>query len=145
MVRVTKPGGRVLIVALGPPHKAEFLGFLMGALRAVVPGFAGLPVDPPPLQFQVADREVLRQRMTDAGLTDVRVETVIWRMEFTSATHFWDMVTNSNPIGPVLIADLTEDQRTEARQVLEGMLRERSGGSGPAILNTEINIGVGTK
>ena len=29
-----------------------------------------LLVSPPPLEFQVADREVLRQRLTDAGLTE---------------------------------------------------------------------------
>lgn len=145
MVRVTKPGGRVLIVALGHPQKAEFLGFFMGALQAVVPGFTGLPMDPPPPQFQVADPDVLRQRMTVAGLTDVQVETITWHMAFTSAAHFWDMVTNSNPIGAVLIADLTQEQRTEVLQVLEGMLRERSGGSGPAVLNTEVNIAIGTK
>jgi ubiquinone/menaquinone biosynthesis C-methylase UbiE len=31
MVRVTKPGGQVLIAALGPPQKAEFLGFFVAA------------------------------------------------------------------------------------------------------------------
>ena len=31
------------------------------------------------------------------------------------------------------------------RQVLDGMLRERSGGNGPAVLTAPLNIGVGTK
>ena len=30
-------------------------------------------------------------------------------------------------------------------QVLDGMLRERSGGNGPAVLTAPLNIGVGTK
>src|SRR6266508_4497351 len=38
MVRVTKPGGKVLIAALGPPQKAEFFGFFLAALTATVPG-----------------------------------------------------------------------------------------------------------
>jgi ubiquinone/menaquinone biosynthesis C-methylase UbiE len=145
LVRVTKPGGRVLIVAFGPPQKAEFLGFFLGAMHAAVPGFAGLPNDPPPLQFQVADPGKLRQHMTDTGLPDVRVETVTWHMEFQSATHFWNLVTNSNPVGAMLLADLTAEQRTGVRQVLDGMLRERSGGGPAAALNTEVNIGIGTK
>ncbi|MGH9176042.1 MAG: class I SAM-dependent methyltransferase [Vicinamibacterales bacterium] len=145
MARVTKPGGRVLIVAFGPPTKAEFLGFFLGALKAAVPGFTGLPMDPPPLPFQVADPEKLRLEMANAGVTDIHVETVNHGMEFQSATHMWDTVTSSNPIGAMLVADLTEEQRTAARQVLDGMLRERSGGSGPAVLNNEVNIGIGAK
>lgn len=145
LVRVTRPGGRALIVAFGPPQKAEFLTFFLGALRAAVPGFTGPPMDPPPLPFQVADPEKLRQELTDAGLTSVRVETTAWHMEFQSAGHFWDMVTNSNPIGAMLVADLTQEQKAEVQQVLDGMLRERSGGGPAAVLNTELNIAVGTK
>ncbi len=145
LVRVTKPGGRALIVAFGPPQKAEFLTFFIGAIKAAVPGFTGPPMDPPPLPFQVADPEKLRQEMADAGLTDVRVETTIWQMQFQSARHFWDMVTNSNPIGAMLVADLMEEQRAAAQQVLDGMLRERSGSGPAAVLNTEVNIGIGTK
>lgn len=145
LVRVTRPEGRVLIVAGGSPQKAEFLGFFLGALRAVVPGFTGLPMDPPPLPFQVADPEVLRQRMADAGLEKVHVEAVIWQMAFRSGRHLWNVVTHSNPIGAMLVADLTEEQRDEVRQVLGGMLRERSEGKGSAILTTELNVGIGTK
>lgn len=144
LVRVTKPGGRVLISAFGPPRKAEFLTFFIGAMRAAIPGFTGPSMDPPPLPFQVADPEKLRQELTEAGLKDIRIEAATWKMEFQSATHMWDMVTSSNPIGAGMVATLTEDQRAEVRSVLDGMLRERAGG-GSAILNTEVNIGVGTK
>jgi ubiquinone/menaquinone biosynthesis C-methylase UbiE len=145
LVRVTKPGGRVLIVAFGALQRAEFLSFLMGAIKAAVPGFTGIPMDPPPLPFQLADPDKLRQELGDAGLTDVRVETVTWQMEFPSATHFLDWVPSSNPIGAGLVAGLTEEQKSSVQQVLEGMLRERSGGYPGAVLNTEINIGIGTK
>ena len=43
MVRVVKPGGRVLIHAYGDPHEIEFLGFLIGAVQAVRPDFDGPP------------------------------------------------------------------------------------------------------
>ena len=145
LARVTRPGGRVLMVAFGPPMKVEFLGFFMGAMRAAVPGFTGLPMDPPPLPFQVADPEVLRHRMAEAGLRDVAVETVNHGMEFRSGQQLWEVVTNSNPIGAALVADVTAAQRATVQQVLDGMLRERSGGNGPAVLNNEVNIGIGTK
>ena len=145
LVRVTKAGGHALIVAFGPPQKAEFFTFFIGAMQAAVPGFTGPPMDPPPLPFQVADPEKLHQELADAGLIDVRVETTTWRTQFRSATHMWEMVTNSNPIGAMLVANLTEEQRAEVQQVLDGMLRERSGGGPDAVLNTEVNIGIGTK
>ena len=75
MVRVTKPGGRVLVIAYGFPDELEFLQLFVSALKAVAPEFPGHPDDPPPLEFQVSDPVVLRRRLTDAGLKDVRIET----------------------------------------------------------------------
>lgn len=145
MVRVTKPGGRVMLIAFGAPSKVEFLTFFLGAMQAVIPGFTGPPTDPPPLPFQVADPDEMRRRLAEAGLTDVRVETTVWHAEFRSATHLWDVVTSSNPIGAALVADLEPEQAAEVRQVLDGMLRERSGGGPAATLNIAINIGLGRK
>jgi ubiquinone/menaquinone biosynthesis C-methylase UbiE len=143
MARVTKPGGRVLMVAYGPPTQIEFLGFFMAAVQAVVPGFPGLP-DPPPLEFQAADPEKLRLRLAEAGLKDVRVETVTERLEFESGQELWDWVMYGNPLPELVIADLAEAQRARMREVLDGMLRERSGSNGRSVLENAINIGIGT-
>jgi ubiquinone/menaquinone biosynthesis C-methylase UbiE len=145
IVRVTKPGGRVLIIAFGAPQRAEFLGFFMGALQAVVPDIPLPPMDPPPLPMQLADPSRFRGKLVDAGLTEVRVETTSWDMHFASGSHFWNVVTSSNPIAVQLIGDLTGEQRSEVQQVLAGMLRERSGGGPDAVLHNDINIGTGTK
>lgn len=144
MVRVTKPGGRVLVVAMGPPKQVEFLSAFLGAIQSVVPGFSGLPMDPPPLPFQVAEPAVLRQRMAEAGLEEVGVERGAHRIEVQSGQELWDWVVNSNPIGAQLVADLTEEQRAEVRQALDGMLRERMSENGSAVLKTPVNVGVGT-
>jgi ubiquinone/menaquinone biosynthesis C-methylase UbiE len=145
MVRVTKPGGRVLAIAYGPPAELEFLQFFISALRAVVPEFPGLPDDPPPLEFQVSDPEILRSRLTDAGLKGVRVERSAERPAFGSGQEMWDWVLYGNPIPGMLVADLEEEQLARLRQVLDGMLRERSGGNGRAVLTNAVNIGFGTK
>ena len=60
LARVTKPGGRVVIVAFGSPMKIEFFGFFIRAIQAVVPGFTGPPMDPLPLPFQLQDPERVR-------------------------------------------------------------------------------------
>jgi len=145
MVRVTRPGGRVLVIAYGSPAELEFLQFFISALQVVAPEFPGLPDDPPPLEFQVSNPEVLRQRLTDAGLKEVRVEGGVERPAFGSGQEMWDWVLYGNPIPGMLVADLTEEQQTRLRKVLDGMLRERSGGDGPAVLTNPVNIGIGTK
>jgi ubiquinone/menaquinone biosynthesis C-methylase UbiE len=145
MVRVTKPGGRVLVIAYGPPAELEFLHFFISALKAVAPDFPGLPDDPPPLEFQVSEPDVLRRRLTDAGLKDVHVERTAERPEFESGQEMWDWVLHGNPIPGMLVADLSEDQQTRLRQVLDGMLRERAGANGRAVLTNAVNVGIGTK
>jgi len=146
MVRVTRPGGRVLVIAYGSPAEFEALQFFIAALRAVVPDFEGLPDDPPPLEFQVADPDVLRQRLTDAGLRDVTVDTTHQeRIEVRSGRELWDWMLGSNPIAGMIVGDLPADQQATVRQVLDGVLRERSDGTSPAVLSAPLNIGVGTK
>jgi SAM-dependent methyltransferase len=145
LMRVTRPGGRVLVIAYGSPSELEFLQIFIGALTAVAPGFPGLPDDPPPLEFQVSDPDVLRRRLTEAGLTDVHVERTAERPAFASGQEMWDWVLYGNPIPGMLVADLTESQQANLRQVLDAMLRERAGANRRAVLTNAVNIGIGTK
>jgi ubiquinone/menaquinone biosynthesis C-methylase UbiE len=145
LTRVTRPGGRVLIIAFGPIQQAEFLMFFVRAVQATVPEVTPPPMNPPPLPFQVSDPDMLGQRLDAAGLTGVAVEPTTWDMDFDSAAQLWDMATSSNPIAAQLVAGLTAEQRTEVQAVLDGMLRERSGGKPGAVLHAAVNIGTGTK
>lgn len=142
MVRVTKPGGRVVLVcfAYGVEH-AEWVRFFFAAVRTAVPD-AALP---PALPFQLADPHTLRRTLVDAGLTDVSVEVVSWDVEVRSAAHYWDVVTASNPIATRIVAQLSARQRADVRQVLDGMLRERSDGAPGAVLRSPMNIAIGSK
>lgn len=144
MVRVTRPGGRVVVVTFGPPQQVEFLTFFLKASRQVVPNFTGLPMDPPPLPFQVADPARLHQAFANAGASAITVDTTTEHQEFASAAELWSWLGSSNPIGASMIAGLSSEQRVSAQRVLEGMLRERAGGPGPAQLTNVINIGIGT-
>jgi hypothetical protein len=131
----------------GDPHKIEFFGFFVGAIQSVVPSFEGPPMDPLPLPFQLQDSEKLRQEFAKAGLKAIKVETINERTEFQSGEHLWDWLVHSNPIVGMVLGELnlTKEQTTVVQQALEGMLRERSGGSGPAVLTNPVNIGIGTK
>ena len=138
MVRVVKPGGRVLINAYADPHKIEFLGFLIGAVQS---DFNGPPMDPPPLPFQLADPDRLRREFVTAGLKNIKVETITETTEFKTGKDLWDWIVWSNPIVEMVLGSLklTNDERGVIQQALEKM------GSGPAKLTIPINIGIGTK
>lgn len=145
MVRVTKPGGSVLVLAFGAIQKAEFLGFFLRAIKAAVPGFTPPSMDPPPLPFQASDPEALGRWLADAGLTGVTVDTTESGTTFESAAHLWNTVTSSNPLAASMADSLSSNERSDVQAVLGGMLRERAGGQPGAVLHTAINIGTGTK
>ncbi len=145
LVRVTSAGGLVVIAAFGPMPRAEFITFFMSAMQAAVPGFVPLSADQPPLPFQVSAPERLRTKLVHAGLSSVQVETTTWDMTFRSARHYWDAITSSNPTAVQLTADLTAQQRDDVEQVLNGMLRERSGGAPGAVLRNQATVGIGSK
>lgn len=145
MVRVTRPGGRVFLVAYGPPSSLDFLDPFFDAMKRVDPEFEGLPADPPPLPFQVADPEVLHTRMVEAGLDDVHVEPASERLEFSSGSQVWDWVTNSNPIATRIIGNLTADECLEVQNILDGRIRERADGEGTAVIDNAVHIATGTK
>ena len=146
MVRVTKPSGRVLIIAYGDPGGFEALHLFVSAVQAVVPDFEGPAEDEPMLEFQVADPQVLRHRLVSAGLQDVIVDTSHQeRVSVRTGQRLWDWTMGGNPIPSMLVGDLSEPQRTDVIRVLDGLVRERAGSDGAAVLTAPLNIGVGTK
>jgi ubiquinone/menaquinone biosynthesis C-methylase UbiE len=147
MVRVTKPGGRTVVVALGSPMKIEFFQFFIRGIRAAVPDFTGPPMDPLPLPFQIQDPARLRREMVAAGLGAVHVEETSEELRFRSGQHLWDWVTNSNPIAGAILGglDLSREQIETIRQAMDDLIAERAAGSGTAVLISPINIGIGTK
>ena len=145
MVRVTKPGGKVVIIAMGPPSGIDFLMFFLGALESTISGFPGLPKDPPPLPFQLADPQRFEKELAGVGLKDIGIHTVNHPLAFESGDHLWNWVTSSNPIAAGLVSDLTDQQHGAARAKLDEMIHERADGSDTATLNQTVHIGIGTK
>lgn len=142
-VRVTRPGGTVLVAAFGPLPEAEFVSFLLAAVRAVLPD-AGPPPQHPLPPFRLSQPGAMQRTLTQAGLHDVRVEDATWETRFTSADDFLLTALSSNPIARQVTAGLADQSRAQLRQVLDGMLRERSGGRPSAVLRTAMRIGRGT-
>lgn len=146
MVRVTKPGGKVLLHCFAAPAQVEFITFFIEGIRAAVPGFEGLPKNPPPLPFQVADPAVLRQRCTDAGLKDVSIEATTEKLEFQAGEDLWNWLMWSNPIPRQILRSLqvTPRQESAIRGRLDELIRQRRGGAETATLSVAAHIAVGT-
>jgi ubiquinone/menaquinone biosynthesis C-methylase UbiE len=146
MVRVVKPGGRVLMIVLGDPRKVEFFAFFARGIQSVRPDFVP-PMDPPPLPFQLQDPERLRSELTNGGLKDISVETFTETLIFETGNDLWTWVIWSNPVAEMVLGELklSSDERMAIEQALEKMVRERRGGGDSALLGVPINIGIGTK
>lgn len=123
------------------------MNFFIKALQSVTPHFPGLPDNPPPLEFQVSDPAVLHQRLAEAGLKNIKVETVTEKLEFNSGQQFWNWTLNGNPIVGHVLSELniTNEQIEIIKERLEQMIRERAGTNSTAILIDPVNIGFGTK
>jgi hypothetical protein len=133
--------------AYGDPRKIEFFVFFLRAIQTVRREFAGPPMDPPPLPFQLQNPEKLRQELAAAELTDVKVETITETLKFQTGKELWDWLVSSNPIVEMVLdgLDLTSGERHAIQQALESLVRERAGNGGPALLTNPINMGIATK
>lgn len=147
MVRVVKPGGRVLLHALGEVNRIEFLSFFVRGVQAVRPDFHGLPTNPPPLPLQLQDPEKLRQEFGAAGLRDIMVESFTETLVFPTGHDLWSWLVSSNPVVEAVLAGLNivEDESAAIEQALEEMVRQRAGNDESARLTVAVNIGIGRK
>jgi ubiquinone/menaquinone biosynthesis C-methylase UbiE len=141
LARVTRPGGRALMVAFGAPTKVEAFALFFAAVQAAIPGFTP-PRDSP--LFSLQDPEQLRREMAAAGLKDIRVDTANHGMEVESAIHLWRMLTSAAPPIGALVANLSEEQKAGVRKALETIFSQRSRG-GPVCLNMQVHIAIATK
>lgn len=141
MARVTRPGGKGVMVVFGPPQRVQFVSLFFQALRAAVPNFT--PPQSSPL-FSLQNPDDLRREMEEAGFRDVQVETLDHSLEVQSADHLWTTMLSSAPAIVGLLRQFTEEQQTTARRALGDLLRTQFGG-GPAKLAVETHVGVGMK
>ena len=54
-------------------------------------------------------------------------------------------MVNSNPIVGMILSEISPQDKAAVREVLDGMIRERAGGSGTAVLTAGLNMAVGRK
>jgi SAM-dependent methyltransferase len=87
LVRVTRPGGRVVVTAWGPPEKCEFLSAVMPALRPLMP--PPPPGAPPPHPGALSDPGALAAVLQGAGLRVLEEGEVACPFVFPDTATSW--------------------------------------------------------
>ena len=146
MIRVVKPGGRILMTVYGSPGEIDFLAFFVRSIHSVRPDFVP-PMDPPPPEFRLADPKKLCSELVGAGLEDVQIEQIKEHTQFKSPEFLWEWIIWSNPIVERILGmlNVTNEERGTIEQTMYKLWEERAGSSGVATLSAPMNIGWGTK
>jgi SAM-dependent methyltransferase len=87
LARVTRPGGRVVVTAWGPPERCEFLAALMPGLGPLMP--PPPPGAPPPHPGALSEPGALAAVLQGAGLNVVEQGEVTCPFVFASAEASW--------------------------------------------------------
>lgn len=136
----TCPPGRPVVVTLGPVLQGEHVAFALAAMRTVRPDLV------PPSAHQTtppAEGALQRRMLETAGVVDVEFVTTSWEVAVASPDDLLDLARD-DPDVAVVIPRLADGELDQVRQILGGMLRERSGGSPGALLRAEVRIATGT-
>lgn len=121
VLRALKPGGRLAFATWGGPDRNPWLTML--ALAILENGHEP-PGDPFAAggPFSLADPEVARALVADAGFADPQVDELTNTMRFDGLDDYWDF--QNAVAGPIALfmASIEEKERQAVRETLEPML-----------------------
>lgn len=142
LTRVVRPGGRGVMVSLGPPERVRVLTIFFEALTRAVPGFE-TPKDSP--LFSLANPDILKNEMQGAGLQDVGVTRIEIPVVVESAEDLWLMITAGAPAIAGLLRSVPDERQEEAKAELSKILAAHGGEGETAVLPMAFNVGIGVK
>ena len=141
--RVLRPGGRAAFTVWDVPSRGRWLGVLLDAI-----GDAGAtpPVDVPPGPplFRFAAEDELSALLEDAGLSDVRVETIDFALQLESADELWDGLVEGTVRVRPLVQSQTDEVRRAIRARFDELLEEHRGETGFEV-PVAVKLGSGRK
>ena len=141
--RVLRPGGRAAFTVWDVPARGRWLGVLLDAI-----GDAGAtpPVDVPPGPplFRFAAEDELSALLEDAGLSDVRVETIDFALQLESADELWNGLVEGTVRVRPLVQSQTDEVRRAIRARFDELLEEHRGETGFEV-PVAVKLGSGRK
>ena len=121
--RVLTPGGRLALTAWDTPDRSRLLGVFLEAISAAgasVP--ADIPAGPP--FFRFSDDGEFSRLLSDAGLTNVGVDTITFDYAVPSAQHLWDGLLGGTVRTSSLVLRQPEESRRRIRKALDESVRD---------------------
>lgn len=121
LVRVARPGARVVTGVWGAPEKNPWATLIMGTINELVPS----PAPPPgaPGLFRCAAKGYMTGVFREAGLGDVSEREVSLPLEFDDAAEYFAFM--SEVAAPVVAGMARADEATRAK-IRETVLRRAS-------------------
>jgi ubiquinone/menaquinone biosynthesis C-methylase UbiE len=137
MRRVLKPGGRAVVATWSEPARVRAVTVLSDPVQKALPELPK-PASPPAV-FSLRDAKQIEREMTEAGLGDVRIETVTHAFTFPTPESVWRDFAPSSPVFTSLLERLTPEQRERVHARLLSDLRAEFG-DGPITLPSEAHV-----
>jgi SAM-dependent methyltransferase len=120
--RVLRPGGRAAITVWGPRECNPWLGIVFDVVSAQL----GAPVPPPgiPGPFSLDDADRFAAALSEAGLSDVRVDELSTPYHATSFEDWWTRTgALAGPLAQMLAAlpePVADELHARAREAVDG-------------------------
>jgi ubiquinone/menaquinone biosynthesis C-methylase UbiE len=138
--RVLRPGGRVALAAWDGPDANPWAS---AAARELVERGLVEPPDPgAPGQFAWRDREAIRERLHDAGFTDVVVDTVTFAFRFDSLDDWWDAQVDLSSTLRRALTEADPALRDELMEAAQARLAAFVDADGRAVLPAATHVAV---
>jgi enediyne biosynthesis protein CalE5 len=120
--RVLRPGGRAAITVWGPQERNPWLGIVLDVVTAQL----GAPVPPPgiPGPFSLDDADRFAEVLSEAGLSEVRVDELSMPYHATSFEDWWTRTAAlAGPLAQMLAAlpePVADELHARAREAVNG-------------------------
>jgi ubiquinone/menaquinone biosynthesis C-methylase UbiE len=127
--RVLVPGGRVALTVWDLPERARFIGVLLEAVASATGGAPpDIPVGPP--FFRFSEEAEFTRLLADAGLEEIRIDTVAFSLHAASADALWQGVLGGTVRSAALIVRQPEATQRAIRAAFDGILQAYTGPDG---------------
>ena len=126
MARVARPGGTLAAYVWDYSGEMQLMRHFWDAAVALDPAARSLDEG---VRFPICKAEPLRRLFSEAGLENVRVQTIDAPTHFRDFDDYWTPFLGGQGPAPGYAMSLTEERRAELRDYIRGHLPTRADGS----------------
>jgi SAM-dependent methyltransferase len=139
--RVLRPDGRVAFSVWGPADRNPWSRLAAAAL--VERGHLTPPEPGAPGIFALADKDLIRRMVTEAGFGEPEIEDVPLSWTWNDFDAYWDFLSRMSGQIAITLGKLTDDERSAVREQLRERTREFAGSDGFSMPGLCINAATG--